>query len=91
MGYKVEMEATQTQVDPVTGEVGIRSGERRPVGHEDVGASWKPVVVEVEDKAEGHENKASASEEDKAKHSAASPGGSKEQGSGPSGKQSGAK
>lgn len=49
MGYRVEMECTQTEVGDHS-EIGYRSGDRLPVGHADVGPDWRPVVVEVEDK-----------------------------------------
>ncbi len=49
MAYRVEMECTQTFVDPTTGEAGVHSGERRPVGHPDVDATWRAIVVEVPD------------------------------------------
>ncbi len=49
MAYRVEMECTQTFVDPTTGEAGVHSGERRPVGHPDVDGTWRAVVVEVPD------------------------------------------
>lgn len=49
MGYRIEYECDQTFVDPTTGAIGIRAGERRPEGHEDIGPTWKPVIVEVED------------------------------------------
>jgi hypothetical protein len=48
VAFEVQMECTQTEVKE-QGEIGYRSGERLPVGHKDVDATWVPVVVEVDD------------------------------------------
>jgi len=48
VAFEVQMECPQTEVGEHS-EVGYRSGERLPVGHKDVDATWVPVVVEVDD------------------------------------------
>lgn len=48
MAYKIVMECDQTHVGPHS-VIGYRSGDQLPVGHPDVGPSWRPVIVEVPD------------------------------------------